>query len=226
APLRPWEPAQKPFDRVHVDFAGPFMGTYYFILIDAFRRWPEIHSVKNITTSTTINICNKIFSSFGLPQVLVSDNGKQFLSYEFKNFLESNGIVHKVSAPYHPATNGLAEKTVQSFKNALRALRGNNNDRNRDLQTFLFNYRITPHTVTGESPSKLLFDTPTRTQLKTRILQEGDRVSVRSYQNSKWQFGYIHKVLGKLHYLVKLNDNSQICKRHIDQIRKIGDTAS
>ncbi|KAF2879124.1 hypothetical protein ILUMI_27046 [Ignelater luminosus] len=84
APLHPWEPAQKPFDRVHVDFAGPFMGTYYFTLIDAFTRWPEIHSVKNITTSTTINICNKIFSSFGLPQVLVSDNGKQFLSYEFK----------------------------------------------------------------------------------------------------------------------------------------------
>ncbi|KAF2891398.1 hypothetical protein ILUMI_14775, partial [Ignelater luminosus] len=137
------------------------------------------------------------YCCFGLPQVLVSDNGKQFLSYELKNFLESNGIIHKVSAPYHPATNGLAEKTVQSFKNALRTLRGNNNDRNRDLQTFLFNYRITPHTVTGESPSKLLFgrqirnrldllypkvtrstrDTPTRTQLKTCILQEGDRVS-------------------------------------------------
>ncbi|KAF2882467.1 hypothetical protein ILUMI_23692 [Ignelater luminosus] len=207
------------------------MGTYYFILIDAFTRWPEIHSVKNITTSTTINICNKIFSSFGLPQVLVSDNGRQFLSYEFKNFLESNDIIHKVGAPYHPATNGLAEKTVQSFKNALKALRGNNNDRNRDLQAFLFNYRITPHTITGESLSKLLFgrqirnrldllypkvthstrDTPTRTQLKTRILQEGDRVSVRSYQNSKWQFGYIHKVLGKLHYLVRLDDNNQIC---------------
>ena len=51
----------------------------------------------------------------------MSDNGPQFVSGEFKHFTEMNGIRHVTGAPYHPSTNGLAERMVQSFKNAVKA---------------------------------------------------------------------------------------------------------
>ena len=58
---------------------------------------------------------------FGLPELLVSDNGPQFTAEEFGTFLAANGVKHSRSAPYHPATNGLAERFVQSLKQALKA---------------------------------------------------------------------------------------------------------
>ena len=48
--------------------------------------------------------------------VVVSDNGSQFCSAEFGNFLKNNGVKHVRVAPYYAASNGLAERMVQSFK--------------------------------------------------------------------------------------------------------------
>lgn len=104
-----WEPTKIPFERVHADIAGPFLGHYFFVLIDAHTKWPEIHVVKNINSSTTIEICRKIFATYGLPQYFVSNNGRTFISREFSEFLKVNGIVQKLTAPYHPAINGQAE---------------------------------------------------------------------------------------------------------------------
>lgn len=229
--------------RVHVDFAGPFMNMYYFILVDAYTCWPEIHIVKDMTARNTITLLRKIFASFGLPRVLVSDNTKTFVCYEFKRFLQENGIIYKLSAPYHPATNGLAERYVQTFKQTLRALRGSEPELQNQLSKFLLHYRKTPHSVTGISPAYLMFNRDIRTRLD--FLTEGrdlissgvqkgscngvpefklgQRVECRDYiHKDKWMFGKIHKRLGKIHYLVKL-DNSQIWERHVEQIREIGE---
>ena len=58
-------------------------------------------------------------ATHGLPQKLVTDNGATFTSSEFHQFTEKNGIKHVTSAPYHPSTNGLAERAVQTFKRAI-----------------------------------------------------------------------------------------------------------
>lgn len=92
------EPPDKPFERVRVDFAGPFMGHIFFVYIDSFSKWPEIRIVKNINVNTTIKECKKIFSVFGIPEILVSNNGTTFTSTEFQKFLTQNGITHKTSA--------------------------------------------------------------------------------------------------------------------------------
>lgn len=236
--IHPWERTSKPFERVHVDFAGPFMNSYFFILVDSYTRWPEIHEVKNMTSKPTISLLRKIFSTFGVPSVLVSDNGPTFVSYEFRKFLQENGIIHKLSAPYHPATNGLAERYVQTFKNALRTMCGKEREINKNLAQFLLHYRKTPHSVTGVSPSSLMFGREIRSRLdllkplenansnvdfKVKTFKEGERASVRDYlQNNKWEFGRIQKRLGKLHYVVKLDD-TRTWKRHVDQIRAIGE---
>ncbi|XP_070397464.1 uncharacterized protein [Dermacentor albipictus] len=57
---------------------------------------------------------------FGVPEMVVSDNGPQLVSEEFKAFMRRLGARHVVSAPYHPSTNGLAERFVQTLKSALR----------------------------------------------------------------------------------------------------------
>nr|XP_029714444.1 uncharacterized protein K02A2.6-like [Aedes albopictus] len=79
-PLHCWEAPTAPFQRVHVDFAGPFMDTYFFILVDAFTKWPEVRVCSSITADSTIRMCREMFSTFGVPSVLVSDHGVQFTS--------------------------------------------------------------------------------------------------------------------------------------------------
>lgn len=95
--------------------------------------------------------------------MIVSDNGSQFASKEFKEFLDSYGIRGITSAPYHPKTNGLAEREVRTFKSRMRAL-ANIRDANSRLQKFLFSYRTTPQQTTGKTPAEILFGRPLRTK--------------------------------------------------------------
>ena len=83
------------------------------------------------------------------------DNGLAFSSQEFAALIKANGIRHVTSVPYHPASNVLAERAVQTFKCAMKKLtKGSLEDR---VMKFLFKYCITPQSTTGHSPSDLLF---------------------------------------------------------------------
>ena len=77
--------------------------------------------MKETTAAKTIGILQLMFSQIGLPEQLVTDNGPQFVSDDFAQFTKQNGVKHIHCAPYHPATNGLAEQFVQSLKMALKA---------------------------------------------------------------------------------------------------------
>lgn len=125
-----WETAQVPFERVHVDYAGPFMNTYFFVLVDAFSKFPFVHIVKEITAKTTIDKCKEIFTNFGYPEIIVIDNGRNFRSTEILKFLSKNKVTPKFTAPYHPVTNGQAERFVQ----ILKKFNKKNNDRPKKLQ--------------------------------------------------------------------------------------------
>ena len=71
------------------------------------------------SSQQAIQALRRVFSTHGLPQILVSDNGAAFSSSEFQTFVTRNGFKHVRSAPYHPATNGLAERAIQTVKDAL-----------------------------------------------------------------------------------------------------------
>lgn len=242
-----WERTNFPFQRVHIDYAGPFMGHYFFVLVDAFSKWPEVCITKDMKSNTTVQKCRKIFSTFGIPETIVSDNGRHFISNEFAYFLQCNGIDHKTTAPFHPATNGQAERFVQTLKMALKKKFQNNRvhitELQKAVQQILFHYRTTPHLAVGMSPAEKMFNRKLRTRLtllvpnrsetnrnnnieklrNTREFQVGDRVECRNYYGStKWMFGEIEKRIGFLHYMIRL-DNGACWKRHIDQIQKVGD---
>ncbi len=86
-------------------------------------EWMDAHIMQSISSAKTIEKLRLIFSTHGLPQKIVSDNGPSFTD-EFKKFMQNNRIRHVTSAPYHPSTNGLAERAVQTVKQGLRQMQG------------------------------------------------------------------------------------------------------
>ena len=99
APLQPWSWTAKPWQHIHVDFAGPFLGKMFLLIVDAHSKWPEVYEMPSTTSSATVRVLRHLFAAYGLPLQLVSDNGPQFTSEEFTAFIKSNGVRHTRSAP-------------------------------------------------------------------------------------------------------------------------------
>ena len=112
APLHPWARPEKPWSRVHIDYARPFEGKMFLLLIDAYSKWMEIHPMSFSTSTATIEFLGKSFTTLGLLEVIASDIGPAFSTTKFEEFLRRNGIRHIQSPPYHPASNGLVERAV------------------------------------------------------------------------------------------------------------------
>ena len=160
-PVHPWMLPEKPWSRLHLDHAINFMGTDWLVITDAYSKYPCIHPTSSTSTRATLDLLEEDFAHFGFPHTLVTDNASTFTSAEFQNWCKERGITHLTGAPYHPATNGAAERLVQTFKQALRK---SSLPPKRALQEFLMQYRRMP-TSCGYSPSELL----NSRQIRTRI---------------------------------------------------------
>ena len=237
APMHIWEPPTAPWQRLHMDYAGPFQGHHYFILVDAYTKWAEVYTSTSAPTSTsTIRYLCDIFSRYGLPEILASDNATIFKSKEFIDFCQKNRIQQKFCAPGHPATNGQAERTVQTIKNKLKRLTDAPGTIQQKVMEILFKYRDTP-LANGETPAERFFGRKIRTKLDLirpppvrqptakenstsghRSFAVGDRVQAKAYAKPyKWDYGTVIKKLGQLHYIIRL-DNGYALKRHINQL--------
>ena len=130
-----------------------------------------------------------IFAQHGLPEEVVSDDGPQFVSTEFAEFMNKNGIKNTLVPPYHPQSNGAAERSVRVVKEALvkQVLEGNKSrSMKHRLADFLLRYRTTPHSTTGAAPAELLM----RRRLHTRLsLVKPDLAQVvESKQNKQKEY--------------------------------------
>ena len=88
----PWPETKKPWNRVHVDFAGPINGVTYLVLVDSHSKWPEVITMASAGASATISALNNIFATHGLPETIVSDNGTQFTSAQFREYCTNSEI--------------------------------------------------------------------------------------------------------------------------------------
>jgi len=127
------------------------MDKTYLIVVDAHSKWPEIVEMNLTTAQKTITELCKMFAAYGLPTQLVSDNGPQFMSDEFADLMQVNGIKHIRCGPYHPASSGDVEQLVQTFKNTLKSAK--NVYPKQTLVNFLLIYHSTHHSITNETPS-------------------------------------------------------------------------
>ena len=89
APLHPWTWPSSPWQRLHIDFAGPFLNKNILIAVDTHSKWAEVVEMQQTTTITTLH---HMFATHGIPEQLVSDNGPPFTSIEFVEFVKANGI--------------------------------------------------------------------------------------------------------------------------------------
>jgi hypothetical protein len=197
--------------------------------------------MKNTTSAHTIEVLRTLFARTGVPIQLVSDNGPQFVSQEFEGFMQANGIRHITSAPYHPATNGLAERMVQTFKSALTAAKGSAPVQQK-LDRFLMAYRNATHSTTNRSPAQMFYGRNLRNRLdllkpdvrrnvlekqtaqgkvrnkcNLREMHVGQTVLARDYRGSqKWTQAEVVSRDG-MHYTVKVAPG-MLWRRHIDQL--------
>ena len=135
-PLHTWDWPSHPWIRLHIDRAGPFLGKMFLIVVDAQSKWMDVVIVPSTASQCTITALHTIFATHGLPEIIVLDNGGAFTSELFQAFTKQNGIRHVRSAPYHPASNGLVERAVQTFKEAMK--RSTTGDLETRLSRFLF----------------------------------------------------------------------------------------
>ncbi|CAH8629503.1 unnamed protein product [Schistosoma haematobium] len=246
AELHSWPSPEEPWSRIHVDFAGPFQGTYFLVCVDAYSKWPEIFPINQITSQQTIMKLRQLFSRFGVPDVLVTDNGTQFISSIFSDFCKRFGVKHVRSPPYHPQSNGQAERFVDTFKRALLKAKGEGKIE-EILDDFLLVYRTTPNPSTPNqmSPAEIMFGRKVRTALdamkpqqidigkrnrkmenqfdrhhgaKRRIFQRNQKVYVRDFRYSppQWTSGRILKRQGNVMYVVEVE--GQKWTRHVNHI--------
>ena len=123
------------------------------IIADAHSKYIDAHVVPSATMSVTITKLRQTFAVLGLPINIVSDNGSCCTSDDFEQFCQANGTKHVKCSPYHPSSNGLAERAVKTMKAGLKKTTCNLEDR---LCNFLTRYRVTPQSTTGQTPAEFL----------------------------------------------------------------------
>ncbi|XP_043191626.1 uncharacterized protein K02A2.6-like [Amphibalanus amphitrite] len=237
----PWEPAGGPWERIHIDYAGPFQGLNFLVVCDSYTKWLEVIPMRETGTESTVRELRAMFARFGIPRQLVSDNGAQFTSAPFAAFLSNNGVRHVRVAPYHPSSNGAAERAVQTAKNGLKAALRDGGSLSQRLQKFLLAYRAAPHSGTGRSPAEMMFGRNVRTRLdmlrpdpmdrfrdqqqrqreaaggRHRELNIGDTVWARCYSGpQKWRLGTVAARTGPVSYEIAVAD--ALWSRHVDQL--------
>ena len=134
------------------------MGRMFLVVVDAFSQWIEVESLSSCTSAITVARLRKIFALHGLPQ--------------------KNGVRHLYTAPYHPASNGQAERMVRTFKESMKKLQ--HGDIETKLSRLLFGYRTTPNSVTGKTPAELLFNRQLRSTC--HLLRPSMHSRIKKYQ--------------------------------------------
>ncbi|XP_064479259.1 uncharacterized protein K02A2.6-like [Ornithodoros turicata] len=234
-PPPPWSRARVAWSVLHMDLAGPIHSQSHLAVVDAVTKWLEVRPVSTATSSALIDALRAIFATFGLPQLVVSDNGTAFASSEMKPFFSRNGIRHVTSAPYHPSTNGQAERMVQEFKRALKKhTQGSIHCR---LSRFLLSQHITAHAVTKGTPAKQMFGRELRTALDAihphyedsppgiqaqldDHFKVGQTAWFRTFTNNgKWCQVEVCRKVGKRSY-EGLTQDGRLLRRHVDHMRR------
>lgn len=163
APLHHRQP-QQPFQAISIDLMGPYprstKGNIYLLtLVDLFTRWPEAYPLRKATTAIIIaKLKNEFFSRFGVPEIIIADNGPQFRA-NFDRWCAKNGVKVEHTPTYHPRANPVERKNA-SIKEGLKLLLANANQWDADLDVVLFTLRTRTNQTTKYSPAELLLGIP------------------------------------------------------------------
>ena len=161
APLEPVaEKVSEIWHTIGIDFTGPssaLRDNTLFTIIDYASRFPFAIPVRSSDAKSVVDCLKNIFSIFGIPKIIVSDNGPAFISREFKQFTNKCYIKHHFASAYYPQSNGVVERLHGSIKYRLQKLLYDGHDFQSSLRQILFDLRSNLHSSTGKSPFSLMF---------------------------------------------------------------------
>ena len=215
-----WPEETQRWSRVHIDFAGPLEnGEMALIMVDAYSRWPEVHLMSSTTSTQVIKRLRRTFAQEGVPNTLVSDNGRQFVSEEMEMWLTNIGCKHILTPPYHPRSNGLAERFVRTLKDHLRCVKGTNNLQ-ASVDRFLMQYRNSKHSTTGVPPSVRMRGKLLRSPI-TALNALGDKVWVRKHLDPDrlWKPARVVGMEGR-NLLNVLDDEGKPQRYHVEDTKR------
>lgn len=201
APLVPVPVLGEPFEHVIVDCVGPLPKTkagnqYLLTIMCTATRFPEAIPLRKITAPVVIKALIKFFSMFGLPRVVQTDQGTNFMSNLFAQVLKTLKISHRTSSPYHPESQGVLERFHQTLKAMFRKYcLDTGKDWDEGTPLLLFAVREAVQDSLGFSPADLVFGHCVRGPLK--MLKE-DMLSVQTSVKSN-VLEYVSKFRERLH---------------------------
>lgn len=220
SPLSSWPCTTFPMERLHMDHFF-FKNKTFLILVDDFSNWIEISPQSCVDTENVLTSLRKFCSIFGLPETLVTDNGGAFISKEFNNFCKANSMVHVTTPPYHPQSNGLAERGVGIVKENLEKFLNDPNKKavslEKQIQNFLFTTHNTP-TKFG-TPCQRIFNYKPRTNWFTLQKDNGcgkNSTTPRTTKNQAEKVGKSSAVTRSNEKIVKNGKSNELNRRNFE----------
>lgn len=202
------------------------------VLFDTYSKWIEAKLTKGQSAAVVKDVLMEFISNFGVPEVIVSDNGPGFASEELKEFARRWGIYWKYSPGYHPASNGPAERAVGSVKRMLKKnVQGSLKER---LLKAIYWYRVTPNGTDNRTPGERLLNRKIRTpwsllsesrhqeqpqQNSEARFAKGSPIWVRNYPHKDWIKAEVLAGVGSRIILARLA-NGRVRNVHLDHIRR------
>ena len=147
--------------------------------------------MRSTTTPKIITAFSEIFSRFGYPYSLKTDNGPQFVSKEFEEFLRQCGVEHRRSPLLWPQANGEVERENRTLLKTLKVAEVEGKKWSEELPKFLLAYRSTPQVSTGATPAFLMFGRETKTKLPE--LKADKSVIDESTRDRDWSYKLAQK---------------------------------
>lgn len=149
-----------PFQVISLDiFFAEYRGRKrnFLVMVDHYSDFIELDILKDMTASALIEVCQKNFARYGVPQLVISDNGTNLVNEEMKNFASSWNFQHSTSAPSHQQANGKAEAAVKIMKRLIQKTEATG----ENLWYAVLHWRNTPNKI-GSSPACRLLSRSTR----------------------------------------------------------------
>ena len=227
APMKRRELPSEPWIDIAMDILGPLpSNVYILVVIDYYSRYKEIKITKTITSAQIIKNLEEIFSRLGYPLSITADNGRQFISEEFKDFCKTCNIRLFNTVPYWPQMNGEVERQNRDILKRLKISKGEKKNMKETIYEYLMMYNSTPHSVTGKTPSELFFKRMNRDKIP--MLKEMNKLEndtdVRDRDKSEKEKGKEYGDRKRKAKDVELAEGEKVYIKEMDKTSKLSTT--